>query len=230
MNRTIFLFVFVTNICSIVHGQELSKSGSFNVINKIRNIIIDGILEKKEWTSIDSIAGLTAPWSSIGHDQTVFKSFCSDTFFYFCFNVVDKTITTYDFKDELTVTKEDRVELFFSATSDLSQYFCIEMDPLGRINDYSAQYYRKFDRLWNFKQVKITTQYTPQGYIVEGAISLSELKELGIKGSFFLGIFRADYKSTKTDDVVWYSWIDPKRPTPDFHIPAAFGICNLKKR
>lgn len=228
MNRVFFLIIFIVNIWISVGRQDHSKSITFYKMN--RGIVVDGILDKNEWFSIDSIAGLSAPWSSIGHDQTVFKSFYSDSCLNFCFDVLDKTVTTYNVEEELSIAKEDRVELFFSATSDLSQYFCIEMDPLGRILDYSAQYHRKFDVLWDFNHVEIATRYTLQGYIVEGRISLSDLEKLGIKKNFFMGIFRVDFKSNKTDDVVWYSWKEPKSNTPDFHIPTAFGICNLKNR
>lgn len=227
MNIVVFFLEFLFN-WAIVDKQEHLKAISLVVLD--REIIIDGIIRKGEWESIDSIAGFSAPWTSTGYDQTVFKCFCSSTFFYFYFDVIDTTIITYDFKEELTVAKEDRVELFFSAKFDLNQYYCIEMDPLGHILDYSAKYYRKFDETWDFKQVNIAARITPHGYIVEGRISRSELEKLGIKESFHLGIFRADFKSNKTDDVVWYSWINSKSTTPDFHLPTALGICNLKKR
>lgn len=230
MKKTICLLVLVFNIWFMVHGQILTKSSSLDVISINRDIVIDGILEKEEWASIDSIEGFFPPISSTGYDQTVFKSYCSDTYFNFCFNVSDGTIITYDFKEELTVAKEDRVELFFSPESDLSQYYCIEMDPLGRILDYSARYYRKFDEIWDFDQVEIAAQYTLHGYIIEGRISLSELGELGINECFHLGIFRADFKSKKTNDVDWYSWIEPKSSIPDFHLPTAFGECSFEIR
>jgi hypothetical protein len=226
MEIAVYFLIFLFNWV-IVYQQEPSKSILITVSDK--EITVDGIPENKEWASIDSIAGFSAPWSLTGQDHTVFKCFCSNTCFYFYFDVEDKTIITYDFQEELTVSKEDRVELFFSSNSDLRQYYCIEMDPVGHILDYSAQYYRKFDEDWNFTKVKIAAQFTPRGYIVEGGISLSELEKTGIKESFSLGIFRADFRSTKTDDVVWYSWIKPKSPSPDFHIPSALGRCNLKK-
>ena len=226
MNRTVLLFVLVSNIWAVVSGQEIPKSITIPKIN--RDIVVDGRSEKNEWASIDSIAGFSCPWTSTGPDQTVFKSFCSEKYFNFYFNVVDKSVTTCDFKEEMSVASEDRVELFFSANPDLHQYYCIEIDPLGRYLDYSAQYYLKFSVLWDFRQVEISAKYTPVGYIVEGRIPMAELKKAGLKESFFLGIFRADYKSNNADDVVWYSWIKPDSPVPDFHIPTAFGICNLR--
>ena len=49
------------------------------------------------------------------------------------------------------MAKEDRVELFFSNLTTLSEYYCIEIDPLGRILDYSAKHNRKFDENWDVK-------------------------------------------------------------------------------
>jgi hypothetical protein len=227
LKRAILLLVIVPKIWIVAFGQELPESISFNIMN--RRIVVDGILEKKEWISVDSIAGFIDPWSSTGRDQTIFKYFCSDTSLYFCFDVIDKTMVTYDFIEELTLAYADRVELYFNGKSDMSQYFCIEMDPLGQILDYSAQYYRKFNVSWDFNNIDIASKFTPQGYVVEGRISLSELERLGIKESFRIGIFRADFRSKKTDDVVWYSWINPKSPTPDFHIPTSLGLCYIRK-
>ena len=57
MNRTVLLFVFVSNIWTVVSGQEVPKSITIPKIN--RDIVVDGRAEKKEWISIDSIAGFS---------------------------------------------------------------------------------------------------------------------------------------------------------------------------
>jgi hypothetical protein len=228
MNDIVILLVSLVNLLFLnTPRQEFFESIEVKKVNK--NIKIDGFLKNEEWSSIDSIVGLKSPWTSNDYDQTIFKYFYTKDIFYFSFNVVDKTIIVYDSKDELTVAKGDRVELFFSASSDLNQYFCIEIAPNGHILDYSAQYYRKFDESWNFKQLNVATQSTSQGYTVEGSISLSELSQLGIGDSFYLGVFRADFRSGNMDDVVWYSRIDPKRKEPDFHIPETFDFFNFAK-
>lgn len=232
MNRAIFLLVFVSGIWFALNGQEFVKPVSTNVINVInlhRDIIVDGNLEKKEWASVDSIKGFLAPWSPVGKDGTVFKYFCSDLYFNFCFSVADNTMTTCEIKEEYSVASEDRVELFFNATSDWNKYYSLEMDPLGHTLDYMASYHRKFDFSWNFNKVDVSAHLTPQGYIVEGRIPLSDLEKLGIKGSFYLGVFRADFRNDKEEDATWYSWVKPISELPDFHIPSAFGFCNFKK-
>src|SRR5690554_3307575 len=182
MKDVIILFLLLVSLLTFnCTRQDFSESITISKVN--RDIRIDGFLKDKVWSSIDSIQGLNAPWTLKCFDQTTFKCFYTENLFCFSFNVVDETIITYDFEDELTVAKGDRVELFFSASSDLKQYYCVEIDPIGNILDYSTQYYRKFDEDWDFNQLIVATQYTSQGYVVEGCISLSELKQLGIEDS-----------------------------------------------
>ena len=203
------------------------KEGTvFRALNQSQVITIDGLISKEEWKMPNVVNGLTNPWGKEGIDQTKFKAFHSENYFYFCFEVIDSTLTTFNFEEELTVAKEDRVELFFSPDTTLNQYFCIEIDPLGRILDYSAQSYRKFNEEWGFENADVSTSLTDSGYSVEGRIPLDELKAMGIISNFYLGVFRADFK--KSGKVTWYSWISPKSIEPDFHIPSAFKKIYLK--
>ena len=222
MKEAYYMIWIITQLVFILIGCDSEKKPDSYVIKFIDgDIKVDGILNDPEWASADSIDGLYAPWDSIGKDKTKIKLFHSSLYFY----VEDQTLITYDFVEELTVAKGGRVELFFSATPNLSQYYCIEMDPLGNILDYSAQYYRKFNEDWDFNQTIVASQLRPEGYIVEGCISIKELERLGIKGSFYLGIFQADFKSNRLDDVVWFTWVTPDSDDPDFHIPSAFRKC-----
>lgn len=227
MNIYAFL-ILVIQLFFIKIDRKHSESELYNVRYNQNEIAIDGVLSKEEWDSADSIIGLVAPWDPDSHDETVFKALHNSDFYYFCFNVSDDDVIIHDFKEELTVSQEDRVELFFSRTTDLKHYFCIEMDPAGKILDYSARYHRIFDESWNFSQIRIAAKNSPSGYVVEGSIPLDELRKMGISNSLFMGIFRADYRSSRTDDVVWHSWIKPDSKTADFHIPSAFGLVKLE--
>jgi len=232
MKRMVFLLVFTYGTWFAVSGQDFVRPVSTNVINVKfinRDITVDGNLEKKEWAAVDSIKGFVAPWSPVGKDNTVFRCFCSGSWFNFCFTVTDKTMTTCEIKNETSVASEDRVELFFNTSPDWSEYYCIEMDPSGNKLDYIARYHRIFDFSWKFNKVDISARYTPQGYLVEGRIPLSDLEKLGIKGSFYLAVFRADFCNGKEEDAIWYSWIKPQCETPDFHVPSSFGFCNFIK-
>ena len=187
-----------------------------------KEITVDGVIGEEEWRQAVTIEGLLSPWGTDNLDNTNFKVFISDNYFNFCFYVEDTTLVTIPFKQELSVAAEDRVELFFSKDPNLSKYYCIEIDPKGNILDYSAEYYRHFKEDWGFKSKKVVANTTDVGYIIEGKISLKELHELGIVNPFYLGIFRADFKSSKSDDVTWFSWKKPNSSHPDFHIPSAF--------
>jgi len=216
------LFVALFLLHSTI-GFTQNKDRSIVLERIKKSIQVDGILSDAEWNSIEPIcSGLLSPWTEEVRDNTVFKAFVSYNYFYFSFDVEDSTLTIWDFENELSVTKEDRVELFFAKDLTLDEYFCLEIDPLGRVLDYKAKYYRQFDRPWKFQDIKIAAKKTNHGYRVEGRISLKELKNLGMGNQFFLGIFRADYRSKNEEDVTWYSMKKPKSNQPDFHIPTSF--------
>ena len=151
-----------------------------------------------------------------------------DRYFYFSFNVADATpIMCREFVQESDVEAEDRVEIFFSASKDMGQYYCMEIDPSGHVMDYSASYYRKFDYEWNFKSLEICSIKDEKGYIVAGRLSVSELLELGIDlEEFYMGVFRADFTTPNT--VIWYSSVSINEPKPDFHNPNILFPCMKK--
>jgi hypothetical protein len=194
-----------------------------------KEIKVDGVIDKGEWEQALLIENLIAPWKDESRDETTFRAFVSPNAFNFAFQVMDNTVTTVPFKNELSVEREDRVELFFSRDTTLAKYYCIEIDPNGKVLDYSAKFYREFNQSWNFNSKELASRITENGYIVEGKISINELNELGLSSPFYLGIFRADYKSTTKDDVTWFSWVKPTSSSPDFHIPSAFGEAELKE-
>jgi hypothetical protein len=194
-----------------------------------KEIKVDGAINEGAWEQVILVENLHSPWDKNSMDKTKFKAFVTKNYFNFCFQVEDNTLITVPFEKELSVASEDRVELFFSNDTTLAKYYCIEIDPNGNILDYSAKYYRDFSESWNFKSIIVATKITDTGYIVEGKISLKELNELGILNPFYLGIFRADFKSYNPDDVTWFSWIKPNSSQPDFHIPSAFGKILLKE-
>ncbi|WP_154856757.1 sugar-binding protein [Cyclobacterium xiamenense] len=187
-------------------------------------IQVDGRIDEKTWERAWILEGLISPWpEEKNNDQTTFRAFVSPTHFNFSFEVRDNSLTTVAFQNEASVEKEDRVELFFSSDTTLARYYCIEIDPNGNVLDYSAAYYREFDPTWDFTSKELAARITDTGYLVEGKISLDELSELGISFPFYLGIFRADFKPAPDETVTWFSWKKPNSPTPDFHIPSAFG-------
>lgn len=212
------------------YGCKYMESDIF-LINHINSEIqVDGDIREKVWNDATTIINLHSPWELAEMDSTIFRCYCSLKYFNFFFKVIDKSPITVEYTNEITVAKGDRVELFFSSSSKLSPYYCIEMNPYGYILDYKAQFYRKFDYSWNFNFHSVVGNITQDGYIVEGRILLSELERVGIdfNKEFYLGVFRADFIKENEDSVIWYSWKNPKTKNPDFHIISAFGKCKLK--
>lgn len=188
-------------------------------------VIIDGHLY--DWDDNYYVNGLTDPWGLRYRDKTLFDYKTTDENFYFFFKVTDQSPTVLPFKEEQSVAGGDRVELFFSQKNNLPSYYCLEIDPNGNVLDYNAQYYRKFNEQWDFKSLLVETSVSENEYLVEGKISLRELRSLGLCEEIYLGIFRADYKSK--EEVNWYTNKIPDSETPDFHIPSAFEKVSLKK-
>ena len=80
---------------------------------------------------------------------------------------------------------EDRVELFFAGSyidkpgpDGMEKYYGLEIDPKGRVHDYSIEYYRKFDGKWNMEGLETKATVTDDGYIVEGKIPMKSLQDL----------------------------------------------------
>lgn len=228
MNKMIRHYIFLFSVTLFMFSCEKSTQQVLSIPLLEKEIKVDGVIDKEEWQQAVVIENLLSPWGTDNLDKTKFRVFVSNTYFNFCFHVEDTTLITIPFEKELSVAREDRIELFFSNDTSLARYYCIEIDPKGDILDYSAKYYRDFSENWNFLSKKVATKITLTGYIVEGKISLKELKSLGISNPFYLGIFRADFKSNKSDDVTWLSWKKPSSSQPDFHIPSAFGKVLIK--
>ncbi len=165
-----------------------------------------------------SVYGLHAPWDGLD-DDTVFHCFADDETFYFQYIVNDSTITLEEpYVGEVSVEREDRVEIFFSARREMDVYYCAEIDPLGRVLDYSSRYYREMDYDWDFETMELWGAVTGNGYVVGGSVKKSELVKLGMDlNSLYMGVFRADFRPDLS--VNWYSHVETDDESPDFHKP-----------
>lgn len=223
MKNQIFILITFLFIVGCLKSNKNSQSNQSEVFSKA--ITVDGKLN--DWSKTNYLKGLTDPWGVKGKDSTQFDYKIADENFYFYFKTIDSTLTLPKFVTERSVIYADRVEMFFSKDKDLTNYYCFEITPKEEILDYSAQPYRKFDRDWDFKTLKIKAVIINDRYIVEGKIALLELKELGLIDDIYLGVFRADFKDD--ENVNWYTKTIPNSPTPDFHIPSAFDKIRLNE-
>jgi len=165
-----------------------------------------------------TIIGFHAPWSGKSDDTRLTMSRDADSL-YFTFSVSESSfavLPTISTKRDIEL--EDRVELFFSPTPDMSRpYYGVEIDPRGRVLDYKAAYYRDFDYEWSFPGISVSTFENIDSYVVRISFSVEDLARLGIGRRFWLGAFRADFDAD--GNVVWYSRRKTEDIIPDFHKP-----------
>jgi hypothetical protein len=133
----------------------------------------------------------------------------------------------------MEVVHSERIELFFRANEKMQPYYCLEIDPHGRILDYKAKLYREFDKSWQWPDsLSIKALIEDENYTVQGVISLLVLKQLGLinNGQIEIGLYRGHCTKLNGNNasIKWISWVDPKTKRPDFHVPSSFGILKLQ--
>ena len=209
-------------------GKSISVQPFINAPS-VKGIKVDG--KRDDWKIAPAVTGLTAPWDGAEKDGTAFYVCHDKKNLYFLYVVSDTTLVYNDEKTEASVGNGDRIEFFMSKDPEMKTYYCAEIDPQGKVMDYEAHAYRKFDFSWDFKDLKLATYVGKDSYRVEGSISLKSLKALGLvspDGEIRMGVYRADYFGDAGDRVIWSSWIVPDAAEPDFHIPSSLGILKLE--
>lgn len=211
----------------------------YDVVKRDAQAKVDGTLDEEVWENVPDISGgFHYPWEAIEAPFTEFKGYHDETDFYFSFTVVDEDVLVdEDWKeDESTVDNEDRVELFFAggaidkpATDGMPLYYGLEIDPKGRVHDYSIEYYRHFDSEWNMEGLETAAVQTEDGYVVEGKVPLKSLEDLKLITNNVMraGVYRAEFSTPaegeETPVMQWISWVDPKTPGADYHVDSSFG-------
>ena len=188
------------------------------------------------WAQAYALDDFVFPWEPGQPPAAItFRALHDDQGLSWQFRVQDKAIKTYVNKNEKSeVLFGDRVEIFLSANTDLSTYYCLEIDSLARVYDYRASHYRKFDSRWQWPsgQLWATARRGEDGYVVTGRISLQSLTDLGLlsNGTLHVGLYRGKCMeiNLEQESMQWISWVTPASATPDFHIPSSFGIFQLE--
>lgn len=194
-------------------------------------IQVDGQLLEPAWSKAEKQTGFRYPWSKRTPPTTQFRALVDSERLWFAFEVDDADVVlAKEFAGESSVDQEDRVEIFFARDAALNRYFCIEIDPLGRVHDYAATSYRKFDHSWNCPGLRTAGKIGTRGYTVEAAIPLRTLSELlgqriSPGATLRVGLFRAEFRKGALGDADdnWMSRVKPDTVTPDFHVPSAFA-------
>jgi hypothetical protein len=187
------------------------------------------------WEKAQELSDFKYPWEDLDPPRTRFQALHSPLYLYFRFQAEDPELHAMVVENEqMEITESDRVEFFFRKDAQMAPYYCLEMDYLGRVLENSAIYHRQMDYDWNWPNgLQVSAQTTGDGYLVGGRISKASLTGLGLlkENRIEAGLFRADYRKMGPDSTAkahWISWVDPQVPSPDFHIPSAFGILQLK--
>ena len=199
---------------------------------------INNFIESEDiWEQSIVLKDFSHPWRSESAKETCFRALYDTKYLYLRYDVKDENINIFSKTgSKIEVVKSDRVEIFFRKNNQLEPYYCLEIDPNGKILDYSASYYRKFDYSWVWPKGQLFVEgfSNSKGYRVDVKISLESLEELDLlhNKTIEVGIFRADCTTLLTDDegdssIKWISWVDPKTQTPDFHVPSSFGVLEL---
>ena len=179
------------------------------------------------------LTDFTFPWEDRVAPWTEFRAWHDEVRLFFRFDCVDEDLVL----PEGETAKEralgaDRVDIFLATDVSLQRYFGLEMSPRGDVADYAARFYREIDWSWSCEGLVLEPELREGGYTVSGSIPLEVLRGLGVlRGSeMFAGLYRAEFHHRPDGSVHsgWMPWVNPGTEKPDFHVPASFGVLELK--
>ena len=175
-----------------------------------------------DFSEADLLDDFTFPWIDRAPPKTEFRALHDSENFHFQFEVDDNDLVLGETIDS------DRVEIFIAQDSNLNPYYGFEMDPKGGILDYRCEFHRQFDFDWTLTDWTTEAEIFDGGYRVTGKVPIKVLKALEClraDGKMMAGAYRGEFSHGDNGEVIqdWMSWIDPKTPEPDFHIPETFG-------
>ena len=132
----------------------------------------------------------------------------------------------------------------------MKDYYCFEIDSRGRVFDYRAAVLSPVRSQVELRGLGDGRVPTDKGYVVEGRIPLATLVDMGFprlgpgREGFSAGSIgpssattAAASRSSRQETIhnrgrkldgpppleEWISWVDPKTPEPDFHVPSSLG-------
>ena len=213
-------------LCSL--NCNMKKTPTYFVKHQSGNeFALNADPDKVFWKNANELTDFNFPWQQKKAPHTAFKALHDSSNLYFIFEVEDADIVLAEnYSEKTDVVKEDRVELFFSPTLDIAEYYCLEMDPQGRVYDYKAFYYRDFYKDWTWPGLQVQGKITENGYILEGLIPLESFEKLGMEPAegIITGIYRAEFSQSKEGiNQKLIISIDILTEKPDFHVPTSFG-------
>lgn len=229
------LLLIITIVAATTLAQSKEGLKSYSVKKISGTPSLSGSGDDGLWKRAHILSDFHYPWENGAPLPTRFKALHNDEWLYLLFEVEDPDVFIMKEKDHKSeVAGSSRAEIFFKRDDQMNPYYCLEIDPIGRVLDYEGTFHRKFNLDWSWPegQLVIKTQQRKDGYSVEFAISKSSLEALGLLQNKTLqaGLYRADCKQTSDGTMLfkWISWVRPDSRTPDFHIPSSFGLLRLE--
>lgn len=196
----------------------------------MKEYFVEKIHELKSWNQVKNLTDFKFPWlKNEVPPKTSFKAYHNKEYLFFQFTADDaKKLIYIKEDDKLEVTKSERVEIFFRQDSKMNPYYCLEIDPRGRVLDYKAKYYREFERKWKWPDpLEVSVNFDKASYKLEGKLRLTRLIEYKLlnRNIMEVGLFRGNCTEINGDSatIKWISWVDPMTLSPDFHVPSSFG-------
>ncbi|MDO5554539.1 MAG: YbgC/FadM family acyl-CoA thioesterase [Planctomycetia bacterium] len=211
-------------------GEETAQP-AVRRVNTVRiPHLAPGTRDVDRWLNVPALTDFHLYWNQGEEEPKTSLQMCyDDENFYFKYEVQDADVVLVpNYTGQEDVLREDRAELFFDTGDDMSNYYALEIDPLGRTLDYQATFYRKFNRNWNWPDLNVQGRLVPGGYMIEGSLSLATLRDLDIlksDNSMRIGCFRTAFRHSGDGNILdrWMSWIHPGTAVADFHVPSALG-------
>ena len=202
----------------------------------VNHMEINGKANHPLWEKAMVLNDFSSPWHFEDVEDIEFRALHDGTNLFVSYKVNDSSLhidSTDDTKK--SVDNSDRVELFLRSDKHLDPYYCLEIDPLARVQDFIARPNRVFDYLWDWpkQDISIKSDMTSSSFSVELSISMEALKRFKLiqnDGHIEAGIFRAKYNQKQNGqfEPTWITWVDPQTETPDFHTASAFGKLKLE--
>lgn len=228
--------IIITLISLALTPQILHPKTKTYPVSKIDTTLrLSGTGEHPVWRKACVLDDFIYPWENEHPHPTRFRALHNRDWLYCLFEATDPEVIIFrDRDDKWEVAASSRAEIFFRIDEKLTPYYCLEIDPLGRVLDYRGNFHRKFDRDWSWppKGLQVKTHRSNVGYTLELAITKTSLARLGLlrNNALQAGLYRAAGLPGKgaDPDFKWISWVRPESPSPDFHIPSSFGILELE--
>ena len=199
----------------------------------MKKIILKQAIGLPHWSKLETHGQLLYPWDADG-PKTTFKIYCNDSHLHFQFIAEGPAPLVYVKENhKLEVRHSERVELFFRSDVKMQPYYCLEMDPHGRVLDYRAEHYRQFDREWAWpNELGIKVEQKEGVYTLSGRLQLATLQQLDLLkgGRIEMGFYRGHCTAIENDlgIIQWSTWVDPNTEEPDFHVGGSFGVVELR--